>query len=102
MDVAKKLAIPTIHLKDHMKLKKKEDQSLDSSVLLRRGKNYSQEVEGGRDLGEREKGGNGGGRMRYGMNWGWYTESQEIEQSCVAMGDDVLWVATRKSQMPGK
>ena len=28
---------------DHMKLKKKEDQSVDASVLLRRGKKYSRE-----------------------------------------------------------
>ena len=31
-----------------------------------------------------------------------YTEDQEIEQRCVAMGDGELGVATRKSQMPGK
>ena len=35
---------------DHMKLKRREDQREDASVLLRR------EVEGGRDLGGREEG----------------------------------------------
>ena len=33
----KKLRIPTIQLTDHMKLKKKEGQSVDTSVLLGRG-----------------------------------------------------------------
>ena len=31
-----------------------------------------------------------------------YTESQDIEQRRVAMGDGELWVATKRSQMPGK
>ena len=34
--LGKKLRIPTIQLTDHMKLKKKEDQSVDASVILRR------------------------------------------------------------------
>jgi hypothetical protein len=34
--------------------------------------------------------------------WRRCTESQEIEQRCVAIGDGELGVATRKSQMPGK
>ena len=33
----RKLRIPIIQLTDHMKLKKKEDQRVDASVLLRRG-----------------------------------------------------------------
>ena len=32
-----KLRIPMIQFTDHMKLKKKEDQSVDTWVLLRRG-----------------------------------------------------------------
>ena len=36
-----------------MKLKKKEDQNVDASVLLRRG--IFREVEGGKDLGGREE-----------------------------------------------
>ena len=35
--LAQKLGIPKIQFTDHMKLKKKEDQSVDTSVLLRRG-----------------------------------------------------------------
>jgi hypothetical protein len=35
--LVQKLRIPKIQLTDHMKLKKKEDQSVDTSVLLRRG-----------------------------------------------------------------
>ena len=35
--LAQKLRIPKIQFTDHMKLKKKEDQSVDTSVLLRRG-----------------------------------------------------------------
>jgi hypothetical protein len=35
--LAKKLRIPKIQFTDHMKLKKKEDQSVEASVLLRRG-----------------------------------------------------------------
>ena len=30
-----------------------------------------------------------------------YREVQEIKQRYVAVGDGELWVATRKSQMPG-
>jgi hypothetical protein len=37
MVLAQKLRIPKIQFKDHMKLKKKKDQNLDASVLLRRG-----------------------------------------------------------------
>jgi hypothetical protein len=48
----KKLRIPTIQLTDHMKLKKKEDQSMDTSVLLRRG--WGDKIlKGGRVLGGR-------------------------------------------------
>ena len=50
----KERGIPTIQLTDHMKLKKKEDQRVDTSVLLRRGTKISPEVEGGRNLGREE------------------------------------------------
>ena len=36
-DISPKLGIPKIQFTDHMNLKKKEDQSVDASVLLRRG-----------------------------------------------------------------
>ena len=35
--LSQNLRIPKIQFTDHMKLKKKEDQSVDTSVLLRRG-----------------------------------------------------------------
>jgi hypothetical protein len=35
--LAQRLGIPKIQFTDHMKLKNNEDQSLDASVLLRRG-----------------------------------------------------------------
>jgi hypothetical protein len=34
--LAQKLGIPEIQFTDHMKLKKKEDQSVDASVLIRK------------------------------------------------------------------
>ena len=55
---------------DHMKLKRKEDQRMDISVLLRRGNNMikgSRRLEGlGR---KREGGGEKRGRIRYGRRW---------------------------------
>ena len=40
--LAQILRIPKIKFIDHMKLKKKEDQFVGNSVLLRRGTKYSQ------------------------------------------------------------
>ena len=37
MDVGLKLGIPKIKFTDHMKIKKKEDQSVDTSFLLKIG-----------------------------------------------------------------
>jgi hypothetical protein len=53
---------------------------------------------GGREKREEEK----WGKVWYGRRQGWDTEGQELEQSCLAMGDGELVVATNKSQMPGK
>ena len=54
-------------------------------------------------MGEKEEGvGEKRGRIKYKKRWRRYTEGQEIEQSCAAIGDGELGVATRKSQMPGK
>jgi hypothetical protein len=39
--ISPKLRIPKIKFTDHMKLKKKEDQSVDASILLRREKKDS-------------------------------------------------------------
>jgi hypothetical protein len=66
----KKKGLPMIHLTDHMKLKKKEDQSVDASVLI--GSNKIFIGNGGwKGLG-RKKGGGGknGGRIRYGRRLG--------------------------------
>ena len=41
--LAQKLGIPKIKFTGHMKLKKKEDQSVSDSVLLRRRTKYSQD-----------------------------------------------------------
>jgi hypothetical protein len=41
--LAQKLQITRIKFTDHMKLKKKEDQSVGASVLLRRRTKHSQE-----------------------------------------------------------
>ena len=53
--LGKKLKIPTVHPTNHMKLKKKQDQSLDSSVLLRKGNKIITGVRGGA-LGEGRRG----------------------------------------------
>jgi hypothetical protein len=37
VDISQKLRIPEIQFAKHMKLKKKEDQNVDTSLLLRRG-----------------------------------------------------------------
>ena len=50
-----------------MKLKKKEDQSVDASVLLRRGNKI---ITGGRILGGREEGEVKGGKTRCGRRHG--------------------------------
>ena len=57
--LGKKLEIHIIQLTDHMKVKKKKDQSLDASVLFRRGDKI---IMGGREwtrLGEKRGGGEG-------------------------------------------
>jgi hypothetical protein len=36
VDISPKIRIPKIQVTDHMKLKKKEEQSVDAAVLIRR------------------------------------------------------------------
>jgi hypothetical protein len=43
VNINPKAGMPKIQFIDHMKLKKKEDQSVDASVLLRRWTTYSRE-----------------------------------------------------------
>jgi hypothetical protein len=84
---------------DHMKLKRKEDQRVDVSVLLRKGDKIIKGSRGWEGLERKREGERGeesgmAGDIRC-------TEGQEIEQRYVAMGDGELGVATRKPQMPG-
>jgi hypothetical protein len=44
--LGKELGIPTIQLTDYMKLRRKEDQSVNASVLLIRGNNIIKESRG--------------------------------------------------------
>jgi hypothetical protein len=71
--LASKLRIPTIQLIDHMKLNKKEDQSVDASILLRR---WNKIIMGGRG---RDLGGKMGSRIRYGQRQERSPGSQENE-----------------------
>ena len=59
--LVQKLRIPKIQYTDHMKLKRKEGQSVDASVLLRSGNYFVpdyfiRDSRGGRSLGGREVG----------------------------------------------
>jgi hypothetical protein len=54
--LAQQLWIPKIHFTDHMKLKKKRDQNMNASVLLRRGNKIFTGVRGWEGLG-RKRGG---------------------------------------------
>jgi hypothetical protein len=69
-----------IQLTDHIKLNKKEDQSVDSSIPLRRGNNIITRVrdrEGPDWEGERGKKMVGGERIRYGNRYERNPEGQE-------------------------
>jgi hypothetical protein len=79
-----------------MKLKKREAQSVDASVLLRRVNKIITRGRGWEGLGRKRGSGGGkrGGRIRYGRRWRKCIEGQEIEQRCVAMGDEHLGAAT--------
>jgi hypothetical protein len=94
--VGKEHRIPTVQLTDHMKLKRKEDQRVDASVLLRRGNKIMEGSRGWEGLGRKRR----GGRGKEGKNQVWEEmEGQEVEQRCVAVWNGDLGVATRKSQM---
>jgi hypothetical protein len=73
VDISPKLRIPKILFTDH---KKEEDQSVDVSVLLRRGNKISREIKGGRYLGGKEKGGKKGDRISCGQRLGRCTGSR--------------------------
>ena len=76
----------TTQFMDHMKLKRKEDQRVDASVLLRRRNKIIKASREWRDLGGREE----GVGEKEGKNQVWEEKmyrGQEIEQRCVAMRD---------------
>jgi hypothetical protein len=81
--LSQRLRIPKTQFTDHINLKKKEDQNLQS--FLEGGAKYSLEVESGRNLGGREEGkerkGSGSGMGGYGD-----TEGQEFERRYVKWG----------------
>ena len=79
-----------------MQLKKKEDQSVDASILHRTG---NKTITAGRERKgiQRLRVGGGRGRIRY-------REVQRVRKlnRNEAVGDGELGIATRKSQTPGK
>ena len=78
-----------------------EDQSVDASVLLRRRNKILMGGRGWEQLGrKREEQGEKSDRFMYGRRQD--DIQNDFEQCCVAVGDGELWVATSKSQMPGK
>ena len=58
--LGKECGIPMIQLTDHMKLKRKEDQRVDASVLLRRGNKIIKGSRGWEGLGRKRRGGKKG------------------------------------------
>jgi hypothetical protein len=79
--LAQNLRIPTIQVTDHMKLNKKEDQSVDASVLLRRGNKIITGGRGREGPGQEKRGGGemGQDRVRYGKRQERIPEGQENE-----------------------
>jgi hypothetical protein len=64
--LAQKLRIPTIQLTDHMKLNKKESQSVNASIPLRRRNKIVTGGRGGEGPGWKRGGGGKRGRIRNG------------------------------------
>jgi hypothetical protein len=85
-----------------VKLKRREDQRVDASVLHRRENKIIKGSRGWEELGRKRR----GGGEKEGKNQIW--EMKEMcrgsgnGRRCVAMGGGKLGVAIRKSQMPGK
>jgi hypothetical protein len=64
--MAQKFGIPKIQFTDHMKFKKRKDQNVDDSVLLRRGNKILMEGRGWEGIGrKRGRGGEEVGKVRY-------------------------------------
>jgi hypothetical protein len=96
--------IPMIQLSELMTLKKKEDQSVDVSVQLRRGNKIIIGSRGWKGLRRKREGGEEKrDRIRcWSVHQGRCTEGKEIEQKSVPVGDGEQGVATRKFQITGK
>jgi hypothetical protein len=86
-----------------MKLKKKEDQIVDASILFGSGNKVLMRGRGWEGHGKKRAGGwqKGGDRILYGGDRN-DIQFQLFEQRCVAAGDVELGVTISKSQMPGK
>jgi hypothetical protein len=83
-----------------MKLRKKKDQSVEASELLRRGNKI---VTGRRGTWEEEKRERGKrGRIRYWRRLDDIQRVSKVNRGVRQLGNGELGVATRKSQMPGK
>ena len=82
-----------------MKFKKKEDQSVNASVLLRKGNKIITGGRGregsGRERGER---GRSESRIRYRKRWERNSDGQEIEQKHVAVGNGEVGLETARLQ----
>ena len=76
-----------IQLTDHMNLKKKEDQSVDFSLLLRRESKIIMVVEKGEGTERRERRKRGDGYRIRCRRQGRFTEGQEVEQRYIAVGE---------------
>ena len=80
-----------IQLTDYMKLKKKEDQIIDASALLRRENKIIMGGRGWEGLGRNRGGGwEKGDRNRCGRKFGICTEGLEIKQRSIAIQDGEL------------
>jgi len=86
-----------MQITDHMKprTKKRSHQSVDATVLFRRGKRIISVSRG------RGKAGGKKGQFKYGRDGHKY-EGKGFETRCLAVGEWELMVATRRYQIPGK
>jgi hypothetical protein len=76
----KEREIPTIQLTDYIKVKRKKNQRVDISVLLRREHNIIKGSRGKKEYERKRRRGKGKkGRIRCGRRWRGCTEGQEIE-----------------------
>jgi hypothetical protein len=92
-----------IQLMDHMKLKRKEDQRMDRSVLLTKGNKIIKGSRGLEKLGRKRR----GGGEKEGQNQVWEETEGDVQRVRKLNRGVEQWemgngVATKKSQMLGK